>query len=109
MGDNSALQQSQLGIDTGLPLTYQIFGYRFQPRVFATLFWYFSEVDFLTPKTKSLDEDNNVTLTNSVEVGFTLKFQQTIGYSWAGVDRVGLSYRYSNNFSAFRLLFSFPI
>lgn len=99
----------QLGIDMGLPLQYQMLGYRFQPRLFATAFWYFSEVDFLTPRTQSFDEENNVTLTNSVEFGFTLKFAKAIGYSWAGIERLGLSYRYSKNFSAFRLLFSFPI
>jgi hypothetical protein len=99
----------QVGIDTGLPLQYQVFGYKFQPRIFATAFWYFSEVDFLTPRANGFDEEKNVTLTNSLEVGFTLKFSKTIGYSWAGIDRLGLSYRYSKNFSAFRLLFSFPI
>jgi len=99
----------QLGIDMGLPLQYQVLGYQFQPRLFATAFWYFSEVDFLTPRTQSFDEEKNVTLTNSVEFGFTLKFAKTIGYSWAGIERLGLSYRYSQNFSAFRLLFSFPI
>lgn len=99
----------QIGIDTGLPLQYQIFGYQFQPRLFATAFWYFSEVDFKLPGVQSFDEEKNVTLTNSVEFGFTLKFAKTIGYSWAGIDRLGLSYRYSKNFSAFRLLFSFPI
>jgi len=97
------------GIDTGLPLQYQIFGYRFQPRVFATAFWYFSEVDFIVPLTQSADENNNITLTNSVEAGFTLKFDKKIGYSWAGIERIGLSYRYSKELSAFRLLFSFPI
>ncbi|KGJ86568.1 hypothetical protein [Colwellia psychrerythraea] len=99
----------QIGIDSGLPLQYQVFGYQFQPRVFATAFWYFSEVDFLTARTQSFDEERNVTLTNSLEFGFTLKFAKTIGYSWAGIERLGLSYRYSKNFSAFRLLFSFPI
>ena len=99
----------QLGIDVGLPIQYQVLGYPFQPRLFATAFWYFSEVDFLTPRTRSFDEEDNVTLTNSIEFGFTLKFSETIGYSWAGLERLGLSYRYSKNFSAFRLLFSFPI
>lgn len=99
----------QMGIDIGMPLQYKVFGYQFQPRVFATAFWYFSEVDFLTPRTQSFEEEKNVTLTNSLEFGFTMKFAKTIGYSWAGIDRLGLSYRYSKNFSAFRLLFSFPI
>lgn len=99
----------QLGIDTGIPLQYSILGYKYQPRVFATAFWYFSEVDFLSPRSRAFDEEKSITLTNSFEVGFTMKFAKTIGYSWAGVDRLGLSYRYSNNLSAFRLLFSLPI
>ena len=99
----------QTGLDTGFPVRYQVLGYQFQPRFFAAAFWYFSEVDFLMPRSQSFDEDNNVTLTNSLEFGFTMKFEQTIGYSWAGIETLGLSYRFSQNFSAFRLLFSFPI
>ncbi len=99
----------QTGIDSGFPLQYQLLGYRFQPRVFATVFWYFTEVDFLMPRTRDFDVAENVTLTNSLELGFTMKFEQTIGYDWAGIERLGLSYRYSKSFSAFRLLFSFPI
>ncbi|WP_019026240.1 hypothetical protein [Colwellia piezophila] len=99
----------QIGIDTGLPVQYQILGYKFQPRVFAMVFWYFSELDFVVPRVNSFDEEDNVTLTNSLEFGVTLKFETKIGYSWAGIDRLGLSYRYSKNFSAVRLLFSFPI
>ncbi|ALO34424.1 hypothetical protein CMT41_06585 [Colwellia sp. MT41] len=99
----------QIGLDTGLPVQYQILGYQFQPRIFATAFWYFSEVDFFMPRTQALDEGKNISLTNSIELGFTLKFAKTLGYSWAGIDRLGLSYRYSKNFSAVRLLFSFPI
>lgn len=98
-----------IGLDTGFPVQYEIMGYQFQPRFFATAFWYFSEVEFLVPRTLSADGSDNVTLTNSVEFGFTMKFAKTIGYSWAGIERLGLSYRYSNDFSAFRLLFSFPI
>lgn len=96
-------------MDIGLPLQYQVLGYLFQPRIFATAFWYFSEVGFFIPRAKALNEEKNVTLTNSLEFGFTLKFSKTIGYSWAEIDRFGLSYRYSQNFSVFRLLFSFPI
>jgi hypothetical protein len=98
-----------LGIDTGLPLKYQVFGYQFQPRIFATAFWYYKEVDFPILSTQAFDDKNNVTLTDSYELGFTMKFDETIGYSWAGIDRLGLSYRFSEQFSAFRLLFSFPI
>jgi len=98
-----------LGIDTGLPLRYQILGYQFQPRVFATAFWYFSEIDFIVPSVLSAGESKNVSLTNSIEAGFTLKFDKKIGYSWAGIDRIGLSYRYSKKLSAVRFLFSFPI
>jgi hypothetical protein len=99
----------QTGIDLGLPRQYQLFGYNFQPRFFATAFWYFSEVDFLKPLTKELSQAKHVTLSNSIEYGFTLKFAKKIGFSWAGIDRVGLSYRHSKNLSAFRLLFSVPI
>ena len=31
----------QLGIDTGLPIKYELFGHTYQPRIFATAFWYF--------------------------------------------------------------------
>lgn len=99
----------QTGIDTGLPVQYQIFGYHFQPRIFSTVIWYFSEVNFLMPRAQAFDEEKNVTLSNSIEAGFTLHFTKTIGYSWLGIERVGLSYRYGKSFSAFRLLFSFPI
>ena len=100
----------QLGIDTGLPYKYQLFGYHYQPRIFATAFWYFSEVDFLSQRSlASFNESNNVTLSNSFEIGTTMKFDKIIGYSWAGIDRLGISYRFSEQFSAFRLLFSFPI
>ena len=99
----------QMGIDIGLPVHYEFLDYRFQPRVFASAFWYFNEVDFKLP-VKSLNEnEQEVTLTNSFEVGFTLKLDEKIGYSWAGIDRIGLSYRYSKNINVFRLLFSFPI
>ncbi len=99
----------QTGIDAGFPVQYKVFGFQFQPRVFATAFWYFSEVEFLMPRVKDFNEGKHITLTNSIEFGFTMKFDKTIGYDWAGIKRLGLSYRYSKNFSAFRLLFSFPI
>lgn len=99
----------QTGIDVGLPRQYQLFGYSFQPRVFVTAFWYFSEVDFLKSLTKEFSQETHVTLTNSIEYGFTLKFTKKIGFSWAGIERVGVSYRHSRNLSAFRLLFSVPI
>lgn len=106
---NDSYAAVQLGLDLGLPLKYQLFGYKFQPRVFTTAFWYFSEVNFTPNFTKSSNQEKHVTLSNSLEIGFTLKFNETIGYSWAGIERLGLGYRYSKNFSAFRLLFSFPI
>lgn len=100
----------QLGIDTGLPYKFQVLGYQYQPRVFATAFWYFREVDFFNQRgVAKFDDSNNVTLSNSFEVGATMKFDKVIGYSWAGIDRLGISYRFSEQFSAFRLLFSFPI
>ncbi len=101
----------QFGLDIGLPVHYRFLGYRFQPRVFANIFWYFNEVDFKLPvKTLSGNEgEGKVTLTNSAEIGITLKLDQKIGYSWAGIDRIGISYRYSNDITVIRLLFSFPI
>jgi len=99
----------QMGLDIGLPVHYKFLGYRFQPRIFASSFWYFNAVDFKIPVKTLNDDEREVTLTNSFEVGFTLKLDQPIGYSWAGIDRIGLSYRYSKNINIFRLLFSFPI
>ncbi|NQY86214.1 MAG: hypothetical protein HRT51_00475 [Colwellia sp.] len=101
----------QVGIDTGLPIKYQLFGYIFQPRVFATAFWYFTEVDFdLSIKsTQSALEESKVTLSNSFEFGVTIKFDKTIGYSWAEIDTIGLGYRFSKNINVVRLLFTFPI
>ena len=101
----------QIGIDTGLPLSYEIFGYTFQPRLFATAFWYFTEVNFNIPivNAQGFSEKNKVTLTNSFELGTTMKFDKIIGYSWAGLDTIGLSYRFSKNINAVRLIFSFPI
>jgi len=101
----------QIGLDTGLPYRYQLFGYTYQPRIFASAFWYFSEVDFTLPiKLKeNSEEKNKVTLSNSFEFGIAMKFEKTIGYSWVGIDTIGLSYRFSENVNAVRLLFSFPI
>lgn len=101
----------QIGVDTGLPLKYQLFGYHYQPRIFATAFWYFTEVDFNIPSVNSQNEieRNKVTLSNSLEFGITLKFDKTIGYSWAGIERLGISYRFSENLNVVRILFSFPI
>ncbi|WP_245942635.1 hypothetical protein [Candidatus Colwellia aromaticivorans] len=101
----------QLGVDIGLPVKYQLFGYTYQPRIFATAFWYFTEVDFdvLINSTQSTPEQSKVSLSNSVEFGVTMKFDKTIGYSWAGFDTIGLSYRFSENINVVRILFSFPI
>jgi len=101
----------QIGIDTGLPVKYQLFGYNYQPRLFAAAFWYFTEVDFNLPSvsTQNFSEQNKVTLSNSFELGATMKFDKVIGYSWAGFDTIGIGYRYSENISVVRFLFSFPI
>lgn len=99
----------QIGIDTGLPVHYKFLGIRFQPRIFASVFWYFNEVDFELPAKTFSEKEREVTLTNSAEIGITLKLDETIGYSWAGIDRIGISYRYSKNINVIRLLFSFPI
>jgi hypothetical protein len=112
----------QLGIDTGYNKKFKIFERVFQPRVFATAYWYFSEVDFLFlnkgepygSNIYSLDDvaetsGDGVTLSNSFEVGVTMKFDKDIGYSWASINTIGLSYRFSGDYSAMRLLFTFPI
>jgi len=101
----------QVGVDTGLPAKFQLFGYSYQPRVFATAFWYFTEVDFNIPSVSSINtsEQRKVTLTNSFEFGATMKFDKVLGYSWAGIDTIGVSYRFSENINVVRLLFSFPI
>lgn len=99
----------QMGLDIGLPLKYQMLSYSFQPRIFTTAFWYFDDVELNSQKSLLDTGVSNVTLSNSMEFGVTLKFDNVIGYSWAGFDRLGLSYRFSDDFSAFRLLFSFPI
>ncbi len=101
----------QIGVDTGLPVKYQLFGYSYQPRLFATAFWYFAEVDFNLPgvSSQNISEQSKVTLSNSFEFGATMKFDNVIGYAWAGFDTVGISYRFSENINVVRLLFSFPI
>jgi len=101
----------QVGVDTGLPVKYQFFGYDYQPRLFATAFWYFTEVDFNLPSISSQNtlEQKKVSLSNSFEFGATMKFDKIIGYSWAGIDTIGISYRFSENINVVRLLFSFPI
>jgi hypothetical protein len=101
----------QIGVDSGFPVKYQILGYKYQPRVFATAFWYFTEVDFESPtiSAQNILEENKISLTNSFEFGATMKFDEIIGYSWAGIDTIGISYRFSENLNVVRLLFSFPI
>jgi hypothetical protein len=42
-------------------------------------------------------------------MGVTFKLDKKIGFSWAGFDRIGLSYRYSKDVDVFRLIFSLPI
>jgi hypothetical protein len=101
----------QIGVEMGLPVKYQVFGFDYQPRVFATAFWYFSEVEFNLPivSANSISEQSKVTLSNSFEFGVSMLFDKTIGYSWAGINTIGISYRFSDNINAVRLLFSFPI
>jgi hypothetical protein len=103
----------QMGIDVGFPLRYNILGHTFQPRLFSNVFWYLNPVDFTEPPVSraaaAAEETKHITLTNSIELGFTLKFDKGIGYSWASINTLGLSYRYNKDISAFRLLFSFPI
>jgi len=97
----------QVGIDIGLPVRYQLMNNTFQPRFFVSTFWYFNQIEFNIPLNS--EETSDIAVTNSVELGFTLKFEKKIGYSWAGINHIGFSYRYSDKLDVFRLLFSFPI
>lgn len=100
----------QIGLEIGLPYKYQLLGYTYQPKAFVSAFWYFSEVNFTLPINSIKNAENNkVTLSNSFELGMTMKFEKNLGYSWGGIDTIGLSYRFSENINAVRLLFSFPI
>ena len=105
----------QTGIDFGLPKKYQLLGYRFQPRFFAAAFWYFTEVNFLSDslnQNQLFSNDNpeeTTTLRNSIEIGLTAKLDKKIGWDWAGIDTLGIGYRFANNFNAIRFIFSMPI
>lgn len=101
----------QSGIDLGLPVSFNFANRQFQPRIFASAFWYFSEVEFFSPGTKSADDDvpKNISLQNSYEIGMSLKVNKGIGYSWASFDTIGIGYRFTKEFNAVRLLFSMPI
>lgn len=102
----------QTGVDFGLPVTYTLLERRFQPRFYAAAFWYFNDIDFFRDKDLSIQAQNEidqVSLTDSYEVGVRLKFEKVIGWSGAGVKTIGLGYRFTKDFSAIRFLFSMPI
>jgi len=105
----------QTGVDMGFPVKYEFLGYRYQPRVFAAAFWYFSEVNFLSDtlnenKVFAMSNPEEATrLRNSIEIGITAKLDKKIGWEWAGIETLGIGYRFANNFNAVRLIFSMPI
>lgn len=102
----------QTGIDFGLPTTYSLLDRRFQPRFYAAAFWYFNNIDFFRDKDLTIQAQNEidqVSLTDSYEVGVRLKFEKIIGWSGAGVKTIGLGYRFTKDFSAIRFVFSMPI
>lgn len=93
----------QTGIDVGLPYHYSVAGLSIQPTVFATAYWYFLTLDFNSPGGRT------VSVSRSYELGFTLKSEQMIGYSWLSLDRLGVGYRFGDGFYAWHLLFDLPI
>lgn len=93
----------QTGIDVGLPYQFEMAGLSIQPTVFATTYWYFVALEFDSPSGK------DVSVSNSYELGFTLKSEKAIGYSFLSLDRVGVGYRFGDNFYAWHLLFDLPI
>lgn len=93
----------QTGIDIGLPHQFDIAGVSIQPTVFATTYWYFVALEFDSPSGK------DVSVSNSYEVGVTLKSNKYLGYSFLSLDRLGIGYRFGDNFYAWHLLFDLPI
>lgn len=93
----------QTGLDIGLPHKFDVAGVSIQPTVFATTYWYFVALEFDSPG------GQNVSVSNSYELGLTLKSDKPIGYSFLSLDRIGLGYRFGDNFYAWHLLFDLPI
>lgn len=103
----------QTGIDVGAPTSFEVFGVNLQPRFFASAFWYFNDVDlFDGSQSNTTDDDStqhNINLTDSYEVGVRLKFDKVVGWKAAGISTLGIGYRFTQEFSAIRLLFTMPI
>ncbi|UZE96486.1 hypothetical protein [Alkalimarinus alittae] len=93
----------QTGIDVGLPYTFNLAGLSIQPTMFATTYWYFLALEFDAPGGR------DVSVSNSYELGLTLKSEKKLGYSFLSIDRVGVGYRFGDNFYAWHLLFDLPI
>ena len=93
----------QTGIDLGLPNRFYILGRSIQPTVFATGYWYFVDLTFDAPG------NQDVSISSSYEVGFTLASENPIGYSFLSLDRLGVGYRFGKDFYAWHLLFDLPI
>lgn len=93
----------QTGIDIGLPHKFEVAGISIQPTVFATTYWYFVALEFDSPSGR------DVSVSNSYELGMTLKSANKIGYSFLSLDRIGVGYRFGDSFYAWHLLFDLPI
>ncbi len=93
----------QTGIDLGFPNRFNVLGRSIQPTVFATAYWYFIDLTF------ELQGNQDVTISSSYEVGFTLASENPIGYSFLSLDRLGVGYRFGEDFYAWHLLFDLPI
>jgi len=93
----------QTGIDLGLPNRFKMLGHAIQPTVFATSYWYFVDLTFDAPGSQ------DISISSSYEVGFTLASEKPIGYSFLSLDRLGVGYRFGKDFYAWHLLFDLPI
>lgn len=103
----------QTGLDVGLPSSIDVLGYSLQPRFFASAFWYFNDLDLFAGHNSRTKVEHNsnyqVSLTDSYEVGVRFKFNKVVGWQGAGITTLGVGYRFTQDFSAIRLLFSTPI
>ncbi len=102
-GNQEEYAAFQTGIDVGLPYHLKTADNRIQPTLFATTYWYFVDLTFNSPG------QQDVSISNSYEVGFTLAAEKPMGYSILSVDRLGMGYRFGNGFYAWHLLFDLPI
>lgn len=103
--ENTGFSALQTGIDLGLGFrSYStLFQTEVEPRIFAVGYLYFNRFNIASPFKK------NSLLSNGIEFGTSFTFSKPILWDWMGIDRVGISYRVSDDITAWRLVFGFPI